>query len=307
MRAVVAKPGSLTVEEVAAPTPTASQALVRVQTISLNRGEVRLALSDTPNPRPGWDFAGVVEQEAANGTGPKAGTRVVGVRPSGAWAELLAVEPDWIAALPEQVSVAQASTLPVAGLTAYHALRHGGYLTGRRVLVTGASGGVGHFACQLAVLGGAEVVATMRDPSHAKALTSIGTPLAAVVKSADEIGKHGPYDLALDSVSGTSLAAALANLKQDGLCVVYGITDAGTATIDVRKFFFTGGGRLYGLMMFHELRRESASIGLGHLAGLVASGKLKTHIEVEEPIARIADVARRMLDRKILGKAVLRF
>lgn len=307
MRAVVAKPGSLALEEVAAPNPTAGQALVRVQAISLNRGEVRLALSDSPNPRPGWDFAGVVEQQAANGTGPKAGTRVVGVRPSGAWAELLAVEPEWIAALPEQVSVAQAATLPVAGLTAYHSLRHGGYLAGRRVLVTGASGGVGHFACQLAVLGGAEVVATMRDPSHAKALTSIGTPLAAVVKSADEIGKHGPYDLALDSVSGASLAAALANLKPDGLCVVYGITDAGTATIDVRKFFFTGGGRLYGLAMFHELRRESASIGLAHLAGLVASGKLKTHVEVEEPIARIADMARRMLDRKILGKAVLRF
>ena len=307
MRAVIAKPGSLSVEDVPAPTPTPGQALIRVQAISLNRGEVRLALSDAPNPRPGWDFAGVVEREAANGIGPKAGTRVVGVRPSGAWSELQAVEPEWIAALPEQVSVAQASTLPVAGLTAYHALRHGGFLTGRRVLVTGASGGVGHFACQLAVLGGAEVVATMRDPSHAKALTSIGVPLAAVVKSAEDIGKHGPFDLALDSVSGASLSAALANLKQDGLCVVYGVTDAGTASIDVRKFFYTGGGRLYGLMMFHELRRESASVGLAHLAGLVASGRLTTHIEVEEPIDRIADVARRMLDRKILGKAVLRF
>ncbi len=307
MRAVIAKPGSISVEDVPAPTPTPGQALIRVQAISLNRGEVRLALSDAPNPRPGWDFAGVVEREAANGIGPKAGTRVVGVRPSGAWSELQAVEPEWIAALPEPVSVAQASTLPVAGLTAYHALRHGGFLTGRRVLVSGASGGVGHFACQLAVLGGAEVVATMRDPSHAKALTSIGVPLAAVVKSAEDIGKHGPFDLALDSVSGASLSAALANLKQDGLCVVYGVTDAGTASIDVRKFFYTGGGRLYGLMMFHELRRESASVGLAHLAGLVASGKLKTHIEVEEPIDRIADVARRMLDRKILGKAVLRF
>ncbi|MEO7405183.1 MAG: zinc-binding dehydrogenase [Burkholderiales bacterium] len=307
MRAVIAKPGALRIEDVPAPVPNPMQALVRVQTISLNRGEVRLALSDSPNARPGWDFAGVVEQAATSGLGPKVGTRVVGVRPSGAWAERLAVEPDWIAALPEQVSVAAASTLPVAGLTAYHALRHGGFLAGRRVLVNGASGGVGHFACQLAALSGAEVVATMRNAKHAQALEASGAALAAVVTSATEIGHHGPYDLALDSNSGAWLTAALASLKPDGLCVVYGITDAPTSSIDVRKFFYTGGGRLYGLAMFHELRRESASIGLGLLAKLVAQGKLKTHIELEAPIAEIGEIAHRMLDRTILGKAVLRF
>jgi NADPH:quinone reductase-like Zn-dependent oxidoreductase len=62
-----------------------------------------------------------------------------------------------VAALPEAVSDAQAATLPVAGLTALHALRQGGLLLGRKVLVDGASGGVGHFACQLAAAAGAFV------------------------------------------------------------------------------------------------------------------------------------------------------
>ena len=117
---------------------------VRVTAISLNRGEVRRATSQgTPGDRPGWDFAGIVEERAANGSGPPVGSRVVGLLPSGAWAERVRAPSHAVAVVPEAVTDAQAATLPVAGLTALHALRRGGLLLGRKVLVDGALAGSG--------------------------------------------------------------------------------------------------------------------------------------------------------------------
>src|SRR5215218_3155293 len=139
-----------------------SEARVRVSSISLNRGEVRRAQAAEPGFNPGWDLAGTVEREAADETGPPAGARVVGLLPSGAWAELVAVPTNSLAELPENVPFGQAATLPVAGLTALYALEKGGGLLGRNILVTGASGGAGHFGVQLARLSGARVVALVR-------------------------------------------------------------------------------------------------------------------------------------------------
>ena len=82
--------------------------------------------------------------------------------PAGAWAELAAVGTDWLAELPDAVSFEQAAALPVAGMTALRALEVGGFVLGKRVLVTGASGGVGRFAIQLAKLAGAHVTAIAR-------------------------------------------------------------------------------------------------------------------------------------------------
>src|SRR5579885_2218674 len=94
IRAVVVDPsvaGRLVIREVEAPTASRSEALVRVKAISLNRGEVRTASTAEAGWRPGWDFAGVVEQQATDGSGPPTGARVVGTLDNGAWAELLAV------------------------------------------------------------------------------------------------------------------------------------------------------------------------------------------------------------------------
>jgi len=152
LRAVDVDPeavGRLSVAEVEEPEPAPSEALVRVAAVSLNRGEVRRADASEPGFRPGWDLAGTVERAAVEGSGPQEGSRVVGFLPSGAWAELVAVPTDSVAVLPEGVSFDEASTLPVAGLTALYALEEGGNLLRRSVLVTGASGGAGQFGLQL--------------------------------------------------------------------------------------------------------------------------------------------------------------
>ena len=174
IRAVVvdpAAPGKLAVKAVELRDPDRDEVGVRVTAISLNRGETRRALQVAePGWRPGWDFAGIVETAAADGSGPKPGTRVVGLLPSGAWAERINCRSHAVAALPNAVSDAEAATLPVAGLTALHALRQGGLLLGRKVLVDGASGGVGHLACQLAAAAGALVWGHVRREEHRAAV-----------------------------------------------------------------------------------------------------------------------------------------
>jgi NADPH:quinone reductase len=209
MKAIIVDAGQFTLQEVFDPIPAPHQAIVRVADISLNRGEIRYAQSANPVIRPGWDFAGIVEQAAADGTGVPIGTRVVGLLNSGAWAERVAVSTDAIAMLPETVSFAQAATLPVAGLTAYHALWQGGLLLDRPVLITGASGAVGHFACQLAALSGAKVIGVMRNPSQAKHLQDSGLDDLAIVTDIAHAAELGRYHLILESVGGTSLATAM--------------------------------------------------------------------------------------------------
>jgi NADPH:quinone reductase-like Zn-dependent oxidoreductase len=310
IRAIVVDPqtpGKLAIKTVELREPDRDEVRVRVTAISLNRGETRRALTlADPGWRPGWDFAGIVETAAADGSGPKPGTRVVGLLPSGAWAERVNCRSHALAALPDDVTEAQAATLPVAGLTAWHALRQGGFLLGRKVLIDGASGGVGHLACQLAAAAGALVWGHVRRPEHRDAVAEwcgervvLGAELAAAKP-------YGPFWLIVDSVGGSALSAALGMLAPNGTCVTLGVSGANTATFESREFFGTGGAKLYGLTLFHELMSvERAGIGLGILAELIAAGKLRPQIAVEASWTEIGDVARRLIDREFTGKAVL--
>lgn len=280
---------------------------VRVRAISLNRGETNRAVRSAEDGwRPGWDFSGIIEAQAPEGGGPAVGTRVVGLLPSGAWAETIRVPKESVAALPDGVSDSQAATLPVAGLTALHALRQGGLLLGRKVLVDGASGGVGHLACQLAAAAGAIVHGHARNPAFQAMVAEWCGDRTIVGPDLSAAAAFGPYHLILDSIGGSALGAALGMLRPGGTCVTFGVSEAPKATFDSGAFFRAGGSRLYGLILFHELRTvEPASDGLAILAAMIAAGTLKPRIEIEAPWTEIGAVARQLLDRSFMGKAVL--
>ena len=301
------KPDRLAIRSMPLMPAYRDEVTVRVRAISLNRGEVNRAVrSAEPGWRPGWDFAGTIDATAPDGSGPVKGTRVVGILPSGAWAEVIRVPKDSVAPLPDQVSDAQAAALPVAGLTALHALRQGGLLLGRKVLIDGASGGVGHLACQLAAASGAIVHGHVRNRQYKSMVeewcgerTIVGPHLSAAAA-------FGPYHLILDSVGGSALGAALGMLRPDGTCVTFGVSEAPTANFDSGAFFRSGGSRLYGLVLFPELRKvEPASEGLAILAAMIARGALKPRVEIEANWSEIGSVARQLLDRSFMGKAVL--
>src|SRR3954447_25755493 len=310
IRAVVVDPSlpdRLAIREVSLRDPDRDEVVVRVTAISLNRGETRRALQVAEADwRPGWDFAGVVETTAADGSGPKPGTRVVGILPSGAWAERVNCRSHAVAILPERVSDAQAATLPVAGLTALHALRQGGLLLGRKVLVDGASGGVGHLACQLANAAGAQVWGHVRRAEYRDAVAEWCEGRVVLGPDLSAAKPQGPFWLIVDSVGASALSAALSMLAPNGTCVTLGVSEGNSTTFESRDFFSTGGTRLYGLTLFHELMSvERAGIGLRLLAELIEAEKLRPQIAVEASWDEIGTIARRLIDREFTGKAVL--
>ena len=299
-------PGQLAIKEVEAPQAGPSEALVQVEAISLNRGEVALAMMQTEAGwRPGWDLAGTVIKQAANEAGPKAGSRVVGSVPAGAWAEQVAVPTNRLAAIPDSITFAQAATLPVAGLTALRALEKGGLLLNKRVLITGSTGGVGLFAHQLAKLNGAYVVGTVRQARHEALVREAGADEVIVGDDLAPARAYGPYDLIIESVGGKTLESALSLLATGGTCVILGYAASPEATIDVRDLINTGRTTLYGLNMYHEFDSRSRSEDLAWLAQLVARQQLRTSVAVEASWHEIGEIAQRFLQRQFTGKAVL--
>ena len=311
MRALVSDPSApfVRLTEVAEPEIRSDQALVAVRAFSLNRGEVRRLQSHPEGTVTGWDLAGVVQAPAADGSGPPAGTRVVGVvdpnetgRGTGAWAQRAAVPTENLAPLPDGVSFEQAATLPVAGLTALRALEVGGFVLGRRVLITGASGGVGHLAIQLARLAGAHVTAVAR---RTEGLADLGADEVLRELTVEEGAPE--FDVVLDAIGGEVLGAALQRVAPRGTVVSFASTVPEPVSYPARAFFSRApGARLYGLYVFAELAHtRSGAADLGRLAELVDAGRLEPQLDLTLPWTRAGEAIEALLDRRVAGKAVL--
>jgi NADPH:quinone reductase-like Zn-dependent oxidoreductase len=203
--------------------------------------------------------------------------------------------------LPDTVDFERAATLPVAGLTARTALAKAPRTPERRVLITGASGGVGVFTIQLAALGGEHVSAAIRNPAHEGLLRRLG---AADVVIGAALSGSGPFDHVIESVGGETLGVALTRLAPGGMCVLIGASAGELTTFDASKFR-VGGTSLYGLIMQWEFQSEPPSVGLAELAGLLATKKLEAVIERRAPIGEIAGAAADLMARRFTGKAVL--
>lgn len=222
----------LRIDSVPAPELGHSQALIRVAAFSFNFGEVAFRTPDLPDGTiPGWDAAGIVVTPAADGSGPPAGSRVVTFGWAGAWAELRAADTRELAVVPDGVDLGSTAALPVAGVTALQAVRRLGSVLGKRVLVTGASGGVGRFAVQLANLAGAEVVASVGSPERGEGLLDIGA--AEVVVGPQSM--KGRVDGVVDNVGGQQLADAYQRLSSGGVVVAVGMASKEPTTIDFEE------------------------------------------------------------------------
>jgi NADPH2:quinone reductase len=304
MLAVVNTPGGtapVAIREVAEPAPKANEALVAVHSFSLNRGETRLFQVRPDGWRPGQDIAGTVVRPAADGSGAAAGTRVVCLTDWEGWAERAAVPGHRMAALPDNVPFAEAAALPVAGLTALRTLRHGAPLLGKRVLITGAAGGVGNLAVQLAARSGARVTAIVGSAQRATVLDGLGA--AEIVTRIED--SQGRFELILEAAGGASLTAAIARVEAKGVVVIYGNSSGEPTPLNFRDFAEHQNARLQGFHYFTSEPEEKFGADLSLLVSMIADGSLRPRI-VEHDWHEIPAVGAQLLARGVAGKAVFR-
>ncbi len=294
MRALVTDPtapAGISLTDVADLVRDPDQVLVEVRHASLNFGDVSAARSPdaVPGQVPGWDASGVVLETVEGG--PTVGSRVLTFGYDGAWAARRQVPASELAVVPDDVDLAVAASLPVAGVTALRALRRSGSLLGKRVLVTGASGGVGRFAVQLAARAGAQVVAQAR---RGDGLAELGAH--EVVASIEDIA---PVDVVVDNVGGSQLVTAWQKLSTGGVLQSIGWTSLEPAVLPV----YATVGPAKSLTSFQAGTGFGPDLSL--LMNLVADGALRVDVGWQGSWTRIDEAVDALLGRRVGGKAIL--
>ena len=293
-------PSVLRQERVEKPVPTDSQVLVRVRAAAINpldwhymRGEPRFARLDMglrkpSNTRLGVDFAGSVEAVGRAVTEFAPGDRVFGAR-TGSFAEYVTVRADRaIVKMPDELSFEEAAAVPVAGLTALQALRdQGGVRPGHRVLINGASGGVGTFAVQIAKAMGAEVTG-VSSTRNVELVRSLGADHVIDYTSQDFTRGTERYDVIIDNVGNRPLREIRRVLEPEGTYVMVG-GPSGKWIQPLPRV-----ARMMAMRPFvdQQMRFFISSTDrddLEHLRDLIAGGKLTPAIDRIYPLARIQD------------------
>ncbi|CAL9424321.1 zinc-binding dehydrogenase [Streptomyces sp. enrichment culture] len=289
-------PAAVRLAEVPEPVPGPGQVLVDVSHASLNYGDLNDARSGRVPVGAvlGSDAAGVVVRAAADGTGPAVGTEVVALT-TGAFAERVAIDVDALAEVPEGLDPARAAALPVAGVAALRSLRAAGLAPGKRVLVTGASGGVGRYAVQLAARAGAHVIASVGSAARGQGLAELG---------ADEVltgldGLRAPVDVVVDSVGGPQLVEAWNLLAPGGSVQSVGWTSGEPAVFPP----YATVGPAKSLSSF--VIEGAAGADLAVLTGMAAEGALTVEIGWQGTWDRFDEAAEALRGRRVPGKAVL--
>ena len=299
MLAYVGTPSGPELRRVPDPEPAPGEVVVEVEAFSINRGELGLFAGRPEGWRPGQDIAGRVVDPAADGSGPPAGARVVAMVDFGGWAQRVAVPVARLAPLPDSVAAERAAGFGIAGLTALRALRRGDGLLGARVLITGASGGVGTFAVQLAAAGGAEVTA-LTGAHRSIELEALGAH--HVIASLDDA--DGEFDLVLESVGGETLLAALRRTAPRGHLVLLGSSSGQPAPITISSF--RGHVRQTVHPFWVHGSGEPVGEDLAVLADLTARGALDPVVGWVSSWDRLGEAMQALRERRVAGKAILR-
>jgi NADPH:quinone reductase len=301
VQGLIVDPGTanaMRIVEVPEPSPGPAIAVIDVHHAALNHGDRNDARSGRipPGGVLGSDASGVVAAAARDTTGPAVGARVVALA-QGAFAERIAVQVQSLAEVPESVELAEAAALPVAGLAALRALQAAGPLLGRRVLITGASGGVGRFAVQLAARAGAHVIASVGSVARRHGLPERGAD--DVVVGLD--GIEEPVDVVLDTVGGPQLVAAWRLLAPGGNLQSIGWTSGEPAVFPPYSTI----GPPKTISSF--LNQGDAGDELSTLVRLLANRRLSVDIGWRGPLKEFAEAVDMLEGRRLNGKAVLDF
>jgi NADPH:quinone reductase-like Zn-dependent oxidoreductase len=310
-------PEVLRVERVAKPVPADDQLLVKVQAAAVNpldwhemRGEPYLIRMTTgfgapTDPFMGVDFSGTVEAVGRSVTRFKPGDEVFGGR-GGALAEYVVVRESRAVALkPAHVTHEQAAAVPVAALTALQALREHGHLEpGQKVLINGASGGVGTYAVQLAKVMGAEVTGVCSE-RNAQMVRSIGADRVIDYQKEDFTKGDTRYDLIVDNIGNRALMDVVDVLAPNGIYVIVGAPSEdpwiGAIAAPIRASF-------YSPFVDQELKFFVAKMeqkDVEYLASLMREGKLVSVIDRRYPLAEAAEAIRYLETGRARGKVVI--
>ena len=213
-------PEQLTVEEADRPQPGPGEALVRVCSAAITRGELGWPVDRLP-AIPSYELSGVVEEVGSGVAGVAAGDEVFALTPfdrDGVAADYTAVPAELLVARPRALGHAESAAIPLPALTAWQGLfDHGRLGAGERVLILGAAGNVGGFAVQLARAAGAHVIGTA-SASSLKSVLELGAHEAvdAATRFEDAVG---PVDVVFDTAGGEQLRRSGAVLGVDGRLV----------------------------------------------------------------------------------------
>lgn len=321
---------NLKVADLPDPTPAAGEALVRVRAVALNGFDPMILAKipglNTPLPMiPGGDISGEIA-----GFGPdtavdglEVGSRVLidpligntgvfGETVRGGACEFVTVPVTNLVPLPDAVSFEDAAALPIAYGTAYRMIRHRGKIAaGEKVLVLGATGGVGVCSVQLAKLAGAEVAACTSSSAKGEQLRAIGVDHVINVAETDFVkatqalwGKPrvfdegGGADVVVNFVGGDDWPRALRCVKRGGRILTCGATNGYDPKTDIR-FIWSFEISIIGSNCWSRS-------DLADLLDLVAQGRLKPQVSSVRPLEELPVSLQELIDRKVFGKAVLR-
>lgn len=320
MKAIVSRcyggPEALQYVDVEKPRPGPKDVLVKVAAAAVNpldyhfmRGSpylMRLGIGvGSPNDQlMGVDFAGVVAEVGDEVTKFAVGDAVFGGQ-TGAFAEYLLIGEDGALALkPDEIDFDQAAAIPIAAVTALQTLRdHGGLQAGDKVLINGASGGVGTYTVQIAKALGAEVhgVCSTRNVDMVRAL---GADHVFDYKKENYTESDNQYDLIADMVGSQSLTANRRVMKSDGRMVLVG----GPKGNWIAPFWTPLKAAMLSPFIDQQIGMMIAELtgdDLAYIATLMADGKLTSRIDTHYPLAETAEALRYLETKRARGKVII--
>jgi NADPH2:quinone reductase len=316
MRAVVTGPdGTFGLRQRPDPVAGPGEVVIRVRAAGLNAADLQQARGNYPAPAgwpsdvPGLEVAGEVEQAGSAVTGVSRGDRVMALVGGGGHAERIAVPADLLLPVPPTLPWEEAAGFPEAFSTAWDALVGQAHIrAGDRVLVTGAAGGVGTAAVQVAAVSGAHVVASVRRPAlHEQVKALAGT--AVDVITPDQEARSGPYDIIADLVGGDDYLTRVTWLRPRGRLLMLGLLAPPPATVPASWLgaLMLNRCRLIGSTIRGRTHAEKAILAraMAAVVPLLAEGRLRVPVDSAFPLDRCCDAYDRLAGPGKLGKIVL--